>query len=286
MSVHCTAYALDRDFGNPTRKLIMIILADFADEAGESWPGIETISTKAGCSVRAAQEHLRALREAGEIRIAFNSGPYKTNRYRIVFSKKSPAACIPQIPHPAESAPPQNPAGKTSPHPAESRRESAPNPSGTIKEPSGRGEERGREAASPPPAPAEPQGGIALVALLRAFPSAPLPLVGADAVNFRAGLPLFATLAEEDWTALEAWQKAPTSIRGRKRWPRDLSEFLRHPGEALESARAWWKTDGRNWWHMRNRPKPAQSPPPTPPSEIDQPATPKEIAAFFAKAKK
>lgn len=87
MSLAATNYVLKRRFGNQTRKLLMIVLADYAGELGESWPSIDTLAERAECSRRCAQEHLATLEKCGEIVIYPNAGPKGTNRYKIVFRK-------------------------------------------------------------------------------------------------------------------------------------------------------------------------------------------------------
>jgi hypothetical protein len=85
MSLEATNYVMRRKFGNQTRKLLMIIIADFAGETGESWPSIDTLAARAECSRRSVQEHLQRLALDGELEIIPNAGRGGTNLYRIVF---------------------------------------------------------------------------------------------------------------------------------------------------------------------------------------------------------
>lgn len=87
MSLKATNYVLGRSFGNQTRKLLMIVLADYANDSDESYPGIDRLAVRAECSRRSVQEHLRILEKGGEIQIFQNAGPKGTNLYRIVFRK-------------------------------------------------------------------------------------------------------------------------------------------------------------------------------------------------------
>ncbi len=64
--------------------LIELALADFADDAGYSFPSIDTIAQKARCSRRYVMETIRALEVSGRVLVEPNMGPRGTNIYRFM----------------------------------------------------------------------------------------------------------------------------------------------------------------------------------------------------------
>lgn len=68
MSVHAIRWAWDQDVGHPTRKLVLVALADHANGDGECWPTISRISEFAECSPRTVRRHIDALCDAGFVR--------------------------------------------------------------------------------------------------------------------------------------------------------------------------------------------------------------------------
>lgn len=67
-----------------TDLLVLLALADFADESGWSHPSIDGLAKKARISQRAVQDRLRALSASNCIEIQLQSGPNGTNRYQII----------------------------------------------------------------------------------------------------------------------------------------------------------------------------------------------------------
>jgi len=63
--------------------LILLALADFANDDGWCWPSIDTLSNKARCSRRTVQETLRRLEKNGEIEVHLNQGRSGTNLYQV-----------------------------------------------------------------------------------------------------------------------------------------------------------------------------------------------------------
>ena len=111
------------------RKLVLLSLADNANDRGECYPSVDAVSVRCGLSVRAVQGHIADLEKAGMVSRMERNG--RSN----LFTLHPRRFCTP-----AESAPPQNlhptPAD-SAPHPAESAppvpAESAPI---TVNEPS------------------------------------------------------------------------------------------------------------------------------------------------------
>jgi hypothetical protein len=68
--------------------LMLLAIADIADEYGEAYPGVQRLADKTRMSVRNAQLVLNKLLESGELVIDYQNGVEtgngKTNRYRIM----------------------------------------------------------------------------------------------------------------------------------------------------------------------------------------------------------
>ena len=67
----------------PTERLVMLALADHADDSGRCYPGITRLTQRTGLSERAIQTNIRKLTLAGFIRIESGGGKGKTNLYFI-----------------------------------------------------------------------------------------------------------------------------------------------------------------------------------------------------------
>lgn len=64
--------------------LMLLAIADFADDDGNAYPAVPTLAAKCRMTPRNANLILAALRASGELDIRTNEGPRGTNRYRIV----------------------------------------------------------------------------------------------------------------------------------------------------------------------------------------------------------
>lgn len=132
-------------------RLVALAIADFCDDAGRAYPALETLAAKAAISERAAHAAIRQLKDLGELRVESNGGPHGVNVYFLTIT----AAEKPIVPdrislqnHPRNFCGVQNLRGaendtigvqilqggvqKTTKRGAES----APKPSGTVREPS------------------------------------------------------------------------------------------------------------------------------------------------------
>lgn len=119
----------------PTERLVMLALADHADDAGRCYPSVSRLCDRTGLSERAVQSNVRKLVGQGYIKVIPGGGKSKSNVY---FVTANPAVnapnsdaiprttCPPQEMHPAADAP-QTPQLLRS-NPAAD----APEPSGTI----------------------------------------------------------------------------------------------------------------------------------------------------------
>jgi hypothetical protein len=67
-----------------TDLLMLLALADFSDDQGNSYPAVTTLARKCRMHQRNANYILKALQASGELQVRRNEGPKGTNRYRIV----------------------------------------------------------------------------------------------------------------------------------------------------------------------------------------------------------
>lgn len=77
--------ALDLAFSVPIKgslKVVLIVLANHADENGISWPGMKRIGLHAGITERAAQIAIAKLERMALISVVRNSG--SQNRYHLL----------------------------------------------------------------------------------------------------------------------------------------------------------------------------------------------------------
>lgn len=120
------AKAMSIKVGNPLRKLVLIKLADNANDNGECWPSYQHIADHCECSKSAVKEHISALIKLGlmtkENRVGVNNGKGNTsNVYRLHLTStpvppKSTGGSPKSTPVPPESTPPVPPAGTRTSH--------------------------------------------------------------------------------------------------------------------------------------------------------------------------
>ena len=95
MSMMLTAKAMGLKVGNPIRKLVLLKLADQANDKGECWPSYKSIAKGAECSERAAMGHIDWLAKNGflwiEKRHAAN-GRSMTNIYHLTLENNGESA--------------------------------------------------------------------------------------------------------------------------------------------------------------------------------------------------
>jgi hypothetical protein len=93
MSIHAMVHYLEHKELKGNEKLTMVILANYADEDGECYPGVERIANQLNMSKRGAQKLLSKLHTDGHLEIKHNAGistgTGKTNRYKLTsFARK------------------------------------------------------------------------------------------------------------------------------------------------------------------------------------------------------
>lgn len=66
MSLDALTWAFSQDL-EPAKKIVLLALADYADDSGRCWPSQETMTAKTSLSVRSIRTQLRALEAQGLI---------------------------------------------------------------------------------------------------------------------------------------------------------------------------------------------------------------------------
>ncbi|WP_413498917.1 helix-turn-helix domain-containing protein [Buttiauxella gaviniae] len=134
MSMNLMAKAMSIKVGNPLRKLVLIKLADNANDNGECWPSYQHIADHCECSKSAVKEHIATLIKLGfmtkENRVGVNNGKGNTSNvyYLNLSANPVPSESTPPVPPksiggspkstpvPSESTPPVPPAGTRTSH--------------------------------------------------------------------------------------------------------------------------------------------------------------------------
>ena len=98
MSVKIMAAIFESKTLGPTERLVMLALADHADDEGRCYPSIARLCERTGLSERAMQVRIKALSAEGYLVVNANAGPKGCNVY---FVRPYP----PQEMHPAGNAP-------------------------------------------------------------------------------------------------------------------------------------------------------------------------------------
>lgn len=90
MSMRLTSEAMLLKVGNPVRKLVLLKLADQANDNGECWPSYKTIAEAAECSRRSAVTHIDWLEKHGFLWIEerrLDGNRNMTNVYHLTLGK-------------------------------------------------------------------------------------------------------------------------------------------------------------------------------------------------------
>ncbi|MEU6990309.1 helix-turn-helix domain-containing protein [Streptomyces sp. NPDC046465] len=84
MSIKVTNWVWARSESRNGARLVMLALADRADDTGFAWPSIDDLCERAKLSPRAVQKGIAKLVEIGELEVEEGGGRRVRNRYRIV----------------------------------------------------------------------------------------------------------------------------------------------------------------------------------------------------------
>lgn len=74
MSMELMVKAMKAKVGNPLRKLVLIKLADNANDQGECWPSYQTIAEQCEISRRSVMTHVKKLEDDGFLRREYRAG--------------------------------------------------------------------------------------------------------------------------------------------------------------------------------------------------------------------
>ena len=95
MSVRAMAKVWERSRHSGSDLLVLLAIADFADDNGNAYPSVKTLAAKCRMKPRNARYCLAELTASDELRIQANTGPHGTNRYRLVFENMGRHAVAP-----------------------------------------------------------------------------------------------------------------------------------------------------------------------------------------------
>lgn len=87
MSVKASARVWESSSHSGSNLLMLLAIADFADDDGNAYPAVSTLAAKCRMKERNARYVLKELQDTHELEIREGEGPRGTNRYRIVFAK-------------------------------------------------------------------------------------------------------------------------------------------------------------------------------------------------------
>lgn len=88
-----------------TDLLMLLAIADYADDQGRAYPSVSTLAKKCRMQDRNAKYLLARLRDSGELRAEINAGPHGSNAYRIVLPSLQGVQNL--APPPVQSAAPR-----------------------------------------------------------------------------------------------------------------------------------------------------------------------------------
>lgn len=99
MSVRTISVVWEHSQHSGTELLMMLALADFSDDHGNSYPAVATLAEKCRMKPRNANYILSALQASGELEVLPNEGPKGVNRYRIAIERlRGVPAAVPAVP--------------------------------------------------------------------------------------------------------------------------------------------------------------------------------------------
>lgn len=93
MSIDALKWAKDQEAGSPGAKLVLLVLADYADEHGVSWPSKRKLAKVSEQNPRTIQRHLQHLQKIGLIIVdarSMKDGRQTSNGYRLPLDRMSP----------------------------------------------------------------------------------------------------------------------------------------------------------------------------------------------------
>ena len=97
MSIHALAWALSTETGSPTRKAVLLALADrYNEDEKAAWPSIGWIARVTELSPRTVKRAVQELEEAGLLQfVGWSAGRLdrRTKRYRLLIHRQGSTGC-------------------------------------------------------------------------------------------------------------------------------------------------------------------------------------------------
>lgn len=102
MSIKVMTHVWESSAALGNRRLVMLALADFANDDGWCWPSIPILANKTRVSERTVQRILRELEKAGEIQVVEGGGRGKSSHYRVLTKPRQPVTLSEKGDNPAQ----------------------------------------------------------------------------------------------------------------------------------------------------------------------------------------
>lgn len=84
MSIKVMARVWDESRLKGSELLLLLAIADFANDEGKAWPKVSTLAHKTRMSERQTQRLIQSAEESGELVVHKNQGPRGTNLYEVM----------------------------------------------------------------------------------------------------------------------------------------------------------------------------------------------------------
>ena len=124
MSFRLAVEAFDAKVGNPLRKLVLLKLADQANDEGLCWPSYETIAKACEVDRRSVIRHIKKLEEDSFLRIEKvydkEAKKNKSNRYHLTIAKGVKKSLVTESHHPSDRESPLDSGTESPPSDTES----------------------------------------------------------------------------------------------------------------------------------------------------------------------
>lgn len=242
MSVRTMAKVWEGSRHHGSELVMLLAIADFADDAGRAYPSITTLAAKCRTKRRYALVLLDALSKSGELEIRRNAGPMgrggRTNLYRVVFENLTHR--VPELVNHRAPVYEDEPVNQSAPlRQRQGVRSSAPvNRSAPVHQGSGSGEPECQKVVNQS-AP-KPSGTIRTIEEVRKAPR--------DAAERGSRLPADWTLPDE-WRAWCRTERPELDIDEVAATFRD--HWLGQPG--AKGRKSDWLATWRNWVRRERR---------------------------------
>lgn len=100
MSIKIMSRVWDESPSKGSELLLLLAIADYANESGVAWPKTETLAHKVRMSERQVQRMVKALVDQRQLKVEKNAGPKGTNLYRICHPRQDVTPDIAMSPYP------------------------------------------------------------------------------------------------------------------------------------------------------------------------------------------